>query len=215
VAVAIEFVNVIVRKPVVERCYPGGLDGFARQDLANLTEDDHLLRVGFMSTRDALAFVSELEAVGLRYLGQEANSDIAIVVRSDDDAPPWLSIGSVNGHPACWANGQAVGEVAWPEPGFLLRCPRPVYDSLSELVGQCGAKVHEEASGAEAGALAQLRCSREEGEIIIDVVGERQGDSPIGLWGQRQLARRKHYQADVALIHDLVAVLKLAGAEGR
>ena len=52
-ALAIEFVNVIVRKSAVERCFPGGLDGFARQDLANLTEDEHLVRVGSKNRRFA------------------------------------------------------------------------------------------------------------------------------------------------------------------
>lgn len=78
-AVAIEFVNVIVRKSAVESCFPGGLDGFARQDLCNLTEDEHLLRVGFMSGSEASDFVSELEAAGLRYVGPVAESDIAVV----------------------------------------------------------------------------------------------------------------------------------------
>jgi hypothetical protein len=212
-AVAIEFVNVIVRKSAVERSFPGSLHAFAHQDLSNLTQDNHLLRVGFMSTNDAFGFVSELEAVGLRYLGLEADSDIAVVVGSDSAAPPWLAVGSVNGHMACWASDHSVGDLAWPEPGFLLRCPRPVYDSLSEVVRQCGAEVQEAAAGEEPGCLAKLRCVRGHAEIMIEVVGEREGDSAIGLWGRRQLARRKQFHVDVALIRDLEAVLAQAGAE--
>jgi hypothetical protein len=204
---------VIILKSAVERCFPGGLDGFARQDLANLSEDGHILRVGFMGTGDALSFVSELEEVGLRYLGQEADSDIAVVVGSDSACPPWLSVGQVNGYAACWATGHSAGDLAWPEPGFLLRCPRPVYHSLSEVARRCGGEVAEAATGVEPGDLGKLRCLRGDAEIMIDVIGEREGDSPVGLWGRRQLPRRKQFHADVALIRDLVAVLVQEGAE--
>jgi hypothetical protein len=40
-AVALEFVNVIVRKAAVERVFPGDMEGFARQHLPNLTEALH------------------------------------------------------------------------------------------------------------------------------------------------------------------------------
>jgi hypothetical protein len=50
---------------------------------------------------------------------------------------------------------------------------------------------------------------------MIFVVGDREGDTPVALLGRRQLARRKQFHADVALIHDLVAVLVSAGAEDK
>jgi hypothetical protein len=71
-AVAIEFVNVIVRTFAVKSRFPGGVDGFARQNLSNRIEDEHLLRVGFMSGSEASDFVFELEAPGQRYLGPVA-----------------------------------------------------------------------------------------------------------------------------------------------
>jgi hypothetical protein len=211
-AVAIEFVNVIVRKSAVELSFPGGLDGFARQDIPNLTEDAHLLRVGFMGGSDAFGFVSELQAAGLRYLEMDAASDIA-VIWSGSAVPPWLSVGAVNGYSACWASDHPVGELAWSEPGFLLRCPRAVYNSLAQIVGQCGAEAVAAESGTEPGYLARLRCVRGGAEIEVDVVGERDSDSPVGLWGRRQLARRSQFRADVALIRDLVAALLRAGAK--
>ncbi len=211
-AVAIEFVNVIVRKAAVEHSFPGGLDGFARQDLPNLTEDDHLLRVGFISGGEASVFVSELEAAGLRYTESDPGSDIAMVW--DGSAlPRWLAVGAVGGHWACWASDQPPGELALPEPGFLLRCPRQVYQSLPEVIRRCGAEVHQAAGGAEPAALAKLRCVRGGAEIMIDAVGESDGCSPVGLMGWRQLARRAQFPADVALIRDLVAALRQAGAE--
>ena len=63
-AIPIEFVNVIVRKSAAEKKYSGGLDGLARSDLANYLEDEHLVRVGFMSTREAFCFAEQLEAAG-------------------------------------------------------------------------------------------------------------------------------------------------------
>jgi hypothetical protein len=211
-AVAIEFVNVIVRKSAVASRFPGGLDGFARQDLSNLTEDEHLLRVGFMSTALAWDFVSELEAVGLRYLGPVADSDMAVVGWDNSPAPPWLSEGDIGGHWACWDSDYPPGEVVWPEPGFWLRCPRAVYDSLAAVVRRCGADFRNVAAGAQPGALAELRCVRGDAEIVIEIVGEREGDSPVGIWGRRQLARRMQFPADVALIRDLVARLVQEGA---
>lgn len=211
-AIAIEFVNVIVRKSAVDRSFAGGLDAFARQDLANLTEDDHLLRVGFMSTADALDFVSELKAAGLRHLGPEADSDIAVVTGNDSALPSWLSVGSVNGHAACWASGFPAGEVVFAEPGFLLRCSRDVYRTLRELVCKCEAKVHELSVEGEQGLLEKLRCIRGDAEITIEVLGEPHGDSSVGLWGRRDLARRRQFRADVALIRDLISLLVEAGA---
>jgi hypothetical protein len=212
VAVGIEFVNVIVRKAAVERSFPGGLDGFARQGLPNLTEDAHLLRVGFMSGGEAFEFVSELEAAGLCCTESNPGSDIA-VVWDGSPLPRWLAVGAVGGHWACWASDHPPGELALPEPGFLLRCPRRVYQSLPEVVRRCGAEVHQAAGGAEPGALAKLRCVREDAEITIDAVGESGGDSPVGLMGWRQIARRAQFPVDVALIRDVVAILRQAGAE--
>jgi len=212
-AVALEFVNVIVRKVVVERSFPGGLDGFARLGHPNLTEDDLLLRVGFMSGGDALRLVSELEAAGLRHDESDAGADIA-VIWGGSPVPPWLTVGAVGGHWACWASGHPPGELALPEPGFLLRCPRPVYHSLPEVLRRCGIEAHTAPGEAEPALLAKVRCVRGEAEITIDVVGESEGTSPVGLWGWRQPARRAQFRSDVALIRDLVAALRQAGAEG-
>ena len=56
-------------------------------------------------------------------------------------------------------------------------------------------------------------CVRGGAEIVIDVVGGSDGDAPVGLMGWRQLARRAQFPADVALIRDLVAALRQAGAD--
>lgn len=211
-AVAIEFINVIIRKPAVERIYPGGLDGFARQNLPNLTEDENLLRVGFMGD-DAFVFVSELEAVGLRHLELDPASDLS-VIWSGSALPPWLVVGIVNGSAACWESDRPAGELALPEPGFLFRCPRATFNTLQDLVRQCRAELQELPSSGEPGEIGKFICTREDAQITIEVTGDRLGDSPVGLWGRRDLSRRSQFRADVTLIHDLVALLVQGGAEG-
>jgi hypothetical protein len=208
VAVLLEFVNDIVRKAAVESRFPGSLDGFARQELANLTEDDHLLRVGFMSTNDALRFVSELELAGLRYCEADASGDIAVLDGISDVVPAWLSLGDVCGTPACWDANHPAGELATPEPGFLLQSSRSVFDSLPEIAKLCGATLSD-APLSDAACIATLRCIRGDAEIVIDVIGD---DSRVGLWGRRLLERRSQFRADAALIRDLVAKLREAGA---
>src|SRR5207237_513563 len=101
-----------------------------------------------------------------------------------------------------------------PETGFLLRCPPPVYDALSAVLRRCGAEAHAAAGGGEPGVLARVRCVRGAAEITIDVIGDSNGGSPVGLLGWRQVARRAQFRADVALIRDLVEALRQAGAEG-
>ena len=217
-ALVTEFVNVIVRKSAVETRFPGGLDAFARQDLPNLAEDDHLLRVGFMSTRDALSFVSRLKIAGLRPTDAGPDSDVAVLSGDDHPVPPWLSVGRVGGRAACWASGFPPGEPAAPEPGFLLRCPRAVYDSLHELVRRCGADLLQPAADADpapsdAEPGPALRCVRGDAEAIIYVIAPPEAGSPVALWGSRHIARRAESRADAALIRDLASVLTDAGAD--
>lgn len=212
-AVALEFVNVVVRKAAVECLFPGGLDGFARQDLPNLTEDDYLLRVGYMSGGEALDLASRLEAAGLRHTGSDDASDLA-VIWDGAPVPAWLTVGAVGGYWACWASDQPAGELALPEPGFLLRCTRQVYDSLPEIVRRCGADAQPVGSGSEPWVLARVRCVRAGAEVTVEVIGDGDGLSPVAISGWRQLARRACFHADVALIRDLDAALRDAGAEG-
>lgn len=216
-AVAIEFVNVIIRKSALERRFPGGVDAFARQPLINLTEDDHLLRIGFMATDEAASFVSDLQKAGLQYLGPKAASDLAIVIEEDDLVPPWLCVGRVDGYRACWASDYLPGKLAWPEPGFLVRCPRSVYQAFPDLVRQCGAELRAVAVTEPGWSVddSKLCCVRGEAELTIYVIGDRRGDGPVGLLARRDLSRRRQFDLDVALNRDLASVLLKAGAEGR
>lgn len=212
-AVAIEFINVIVRKSAVEKVFPGGLDGFARQDLANLTEDDHLMRVGFMDADEAHRFVIKLDEAGLRFLGSDSGSDIAVFGWDFSQLPPWLSADLLNNQWACWENEYPVGEVVYSVPGFLLRCSQTIFRSLTDVVRDIDAKISRNTNEKDSGYLARLLCTRGDAEILIDVVGTIEDETPIGLLGRRQLSRRKQFQTDVDLIHDLVSTLQQYGAE--
>jgi len=144
-AVAIEFVNVIIRKSAVQGKYPGGLDGLARRGLSNYLEDDHLVRVGFMSSPEAIGLAERLEAAGLDYAGN-GGSEVAVITGADEAAPSWLSVGERFGRRACWLSGAPEGELADFDPDVLLRLPRGVFPSLAEVlraVRQSGADVEE------------------------------------------------------------------------
>src|SRR5262245_3429640 len=119
-AVAIEFVNVIIRKSAVAQKYPGGLDGLAQLDLANYLEDDHLVRIGFMSTHEAIAFAERIEAAGPGFsMGSE--SDIAVITSFDEVTPAWLSVGECEGRGACWLGANSPGKLIDIDPCMMLR----------------------------------------------------------------------------------------------
>jgi hypothetical protein len=203
-AVAIEFANVIVRRAAVERAFPGGLDGFARQDLANLTEDDYLLRVGFISTREADNFAAALEAAGLK-----AKDDLA-VIRSVGEPPPWLSVGEIDGRIACWLSGHPPGAVAQAEPGFLVRCASADSGWLAEVARSCGVELAESAQGPAPGEPRRLMCLRGDAEIVLEIF---QGKERDVLWIRRQPARRRQLRDDIALLQALKSCLLQAGAK--
>lgn len=132
-AVAIEFLSVIVRKAAAEEKYPGGLDGFARLDLGNYLEDEHLVRIGFMSSRDAWAFADELQSAGLR-CSNDRESDIAVISRPNGPTPPWLSVGTCEGREACWLAGCSPGKLIDLDPCMMLRMPGPAFSSVEAVV---------------------------------------------------------------------------------
>lgn len=61
----IAFLTVVLKKSAVERVYPGGLAGFAR-DFDPGAEDAELLGLAFMASAEAWAFLDVLAAMGLR-----------------------------------------------------------------------------------------------------------------------------------------------------
>src|SRR5262249_23102119 len=153
-AIALEFVNVIARKSAVEEKYAGGLDAFARQELANYMEDEHLVRVGFVSTGDAFAFVEELRAAGLLY-----SDDVAVITGTTSEAPSWLTVGKCEGRSACWLSGQPAGGLIDFETGILLHCRSfaTVAEIVRVLCGH-GAEVQERRVAGEGRDSVVLDC---------------------------------------------------------
>ncbi len=116
-SVFLEFSNVIVRRSAVQRSYPGGLAQFER-DIPNASycADQHLVRVGFMSSRDAEAFVEKLEERGLR-VSSDDDSDICVVDHSGPTGPcGWLRFELDDQfHARCWWAGDEPGGFVVPQ----------------------------------------------------------------------------------------------------
>src|SRR5690349_12319354 len=94
VALQVEFASVVAVKAAIASTGSGALDLFAAR-FHNYTQDDHLCRVGFMSTREALDVADELVQGGV-------NEDNVAVVQSNSELPPWLEDGEVDGQWAIW-----------------------------------------------------------------------------------------------------------------
>jgi hypothetical protein len=208
-AVGMEFVNVIVRKSAVEAKYTGGLDGFVRRELPNYLEDEHILRVGFMSTGEAYAFLEELRRAGLWY-SDDSSSDVAVVTWGDAATPAWLGVGECEGRAACWLREEPPGALVDLDPNMLLRCQ--AFGSVEELVHvlqRCGAQVRERVPSEGANTVL-LDCERGDARFELEVFKDSTGDRPIGVWGRRDLTRRRSIGVDVALMRDLTAALERA-----
>ncbi len=194
-AVATEFVNVIVRKSGAEKRYPGGLDGLARLELSNYLEDEHLVRIGFMSSREAHAFADELEAAGLRH-SDDHESDISVIPWANGATPPWLSVGECDGRGACWLGGSSPGTLIDLDPCMMLRMAGSVFPSVEAIVRvlcQGGAEATERIPSAEGSATVLLNCFRDDAQIEVEVFMDSGSRRPIGVWGRRILARRGRF----------------------
>ena len=213
-ALACEFLNVVIRKSALMGHYPDGIDGFVRLDLANFVEDEHLVRVGFMSTREGYDLIQLLEAHGLQYLGNEPDSDIAMFDARQSDFPAWLQVGFADGCLACWANGFPAGDVVRSESNsFLLMYPRAIDPVFVEALNESGAQVDELTGDVAPGVIASFHCVRGDAEVQVDVFGEQTAEGPVGLWASRKLTRRRWVTEDVSLIRDLKLALAQVGAE--
>lgn len=127
-AVLIEAVSVVVRRAAVEARYAGGMQAFGKS-IPNRAAcgDRHLLRVGFMATRDAEAYVESLEAAGLRCRRGAEHADhdgevIDVAVVSQHRGPwaaiSWLKYANIESDgrklDVCWLAGEEPGDIAVP-----------------------------------------------------------------------------------------------------
>src|SRR5690242_14912761 len=93
-AVGIEFANVILRKSAMEEHVPGGVDTIAQLSLPNFAEDEHLVRIGFMSTAEAIALMQQIEDLAATPI--VPGKAVAIVQWEDLPYPAWLTVGVVD-----------------------------------------------------------------------------------------------------------------------
>ena len=122
-AVLVEAISVIVRRPAIAERFNGGWPAFQRA-IPNATGcyDDDLARVGFMTPADVEAFVSELEAGGLIFRREGKAGDFAVVdqLRGPTVPAPWLEVAKVELFEpkltvcAGWLAGQKLDGIAIP-----------------------------------------------------------------------------------------------------
>lgn len=88
-AVLIEGISIIIKLPVIEDKYPGGVEGFKRE-VPNYTycADDHLVRIGFMTPVDVEDFCKHLEDHGFIYHVDGVSQDLIVV---DQQSGPMVS----------------------------------------------------------------------------------------------------------------------------
>ncbi len=122
-AVLVEAISVIVRRPAIAERFRGGWPAF-QHAIPNATgcHDDDLARVGFMTPADMEAFVSMLEAGGLIFRRNGQAVDIAVVdqLRGPFVPAPWLEVARIElfNPPikvrACWLAGRKLEGIAMP-----------------------------------------------------------------------------------------------------
>jgi len=122
-AVLVEAISVIVRRPAIAERFNGGWPAFL-QAIPNRTGclDKHIVRVGFMSPDGVHAFVTMLEHEGLIFIRNHEAVDIAIVDQMCGPTvpAPWLTVGKIQLSDskikvdACWLTGQAIDGISLP-----------------------------------------------------------------------------------------------------
>jgi len=139
-ALPIEFLTLIFRKSELAG-FPGGLDAFARVcDAPSYLEDEHLVRVSFMSNADADALLDRVFDV----LPAERLSYAALDLRTDPtELPSWLDSdrGSV------WLAGTDPGPLVQLPRGISARFFRTTVARLTDALSERGVLVDVRDSG--------------------------------------------------------------------
>ncbi len=165
-AVLVEAISVIVRRPAIAERFQGGWPAF-QHAIPNATccYDDNLARVGFMTPADVEAFVSILEAGGLIFRRDGQAVDIAVVdqLRGASVPAPWLHVGRIKQGDkhlvAAALSGQRPTQIAVPQ-GWQLE------GSLSDRPGFA-------ADGTEGDRLKFLR--HEDGnDVYLDLISGKE-----------------------------------------
>ncbi|TDC74480.1 hypothetical protein [Actinomadura sp. 7K507] len=198
-ALGVEFANVIVRVTDAERSLPGGLDRFAASQ-HNYIEDEHLVRVGFMNTREADDLIGRLRSLGLP-------DDAVALVQSNAPVPACLRRGEIDGIPAVWLTGHDPGPLVPPLQGVLLRGGSLLRDTLAALNADGDVEVRR--TSPDEHAHDRYEIARGEALIDLDLI---QGDGTVGVWANRRQDRNRRCRDDIELLEWLRTALEAAGA---
>jgi hypothetical protein len=208
-AVPIEFCTAVFLKEQLTARFPGGLDAlFEFCDSDTYLEDDHLVRLSFMATGDAVALVDRIAD------HVKADSAEPLVFAIVDQSvtprnlPPWLSVGDVAGTPCAWVSGTQPGSIASVPKSFSARFFRIPFSSFVGRIARLGISV--ESSSPTAIEIAFHRdATRVDATVGVDDDGILFGISTFPPHS-RTVDRTRHD----GLLADLEATLRELGWNG-
>jgi hypothetical protein len=113
-----EAISVVVPREVLERLWPGGVDGYAAAaPSATFCADEHLTRVGFMHPNDVSRQIDHLAASGLTPADEdEVFVDLAVIDQFEGPTLPcpWIEWTRTDAITRAWLSGTEPGELATP-----------------------------------------------------------------------------------------------------
>lgn len=138
-AIPIEFCSVILRKDLLSSDFPGGVDAFFDISASgSYLEDEYLVRVSFMTTKDAWTLVDQVAA---RTGAPTPTEELAAVVDGSTgsaDMPSWLESGTLSGQKCVWLATTAPGSIAAPLYCFSARHFRIELGAFREMLSRYG-----------------------------------------------------------------------------
>jgi hypothetical protein len=211
-AIELECASVIAPIRALEERYPGGLAAY-RDDCPNNSylQDDHLTRVGFMSTADAEEYLGQVAAKGLRVTGDPSTSEALILCSGREPMPPcdWLVTGEHDGVVACWLRGSPPGPlVRWRECP-IYRCPGPTLRELPRIFRDARFTCRPSGSGGD-----RLICERGGYRIEVEMLAGENPDEDGIIFLVSQHGRVAGAPDDEGLIREVDSLLRGQGLSG-
>lgn len=203
-AVLLEFANVILRKSAIESSLPGGVDTLLAFDVANISEDNHLFRIGFMSTSEVDLCIGLLVERG--FPADLVPDNVASVQWSVEPHPHWLETGLIEDVSAAWLRGTAPGAVAKSTFIAILCVPAADRPAILEALGECCCLVGATVGPSRESFIAE----RAEARVNVVLLVRDDGDTLVHL--DREITRRGHWATDAQLLEDLMNRLVAIGA---
>lgn len=211
-AIELQCASVIVPIRVLEERYPGGLATY-RDDCPNNSylQDEHLARVGFMSTADAEEYLGQVAAKGLRDTDDPSTSDALIICSGREPMPPcsWLVTGEHDGVMACWLRESPPGQlVRWRECP-IYRCPGKALRELPRIFRDARFTCRPSGSGG-----GRLICERGGHRIDVEIIGGEDPDEDGFIFLISQHGRIAGAPDDEGLIREVDSLLRGHGLSG-